>query len=488
MTDSLDSVDATALAHMIRAGDVSAIEVVHGALERIAERDPALGAIVEVRADAALRDVAAGLPDGPLTGVPFVVKDLGATVAGMRNENGSRLYAGHVATADSELVARYRRAGLVIVATTKTPEFGDNASTEPVVGGPARNPHRLTHSTGGSSGGTAAAVASGMVPAGHGNDGGGSIRIPASMCALVGLKPTRGRTPEAPRLRAFTNPFPVHHALTRSVRDSALLLDVAAGRTTGAAYHAPAPPTTFVEAAATPPPRCRVALSTVRPDGTAADPHCADAAAHVAYLLDSLGHEITEATPPYPLEAMHTAVAGVFCVSSAAGIDARLAELGRPLRDDDIEPYARVLYERGRGMTGTEVVHALEAVEQVGWELGPFYEEFDLLVTPTLPLPVPPLGHLDTTDVEAMFRNAPVYGALTGVANITGQPAISLPMAADAEGLPIGVQLTAGFGREDLLLQVAAQLEQAAPWNQAPVWPPASRAATGMPDRTSSVG
>src|SRR5687768_996552 len=223
MDDLLDGSDLVGLGEAIRIGDVSAIEMLEHTLKRIAERDGSVTAIAEL-----CEDIPKPL-DGPLRGVPFVVKDLGVQVAGMHNRDGSQLFTDRIASTDSEIVRRYREAGLVIVATTKTPEFGKAPTTEPVLGGPARNPHRLTHSPGGSSGGTAAAVASGMVTVGHGNDGGGSVRIPASMCGLVGLKPTRGRTPWWPKPIAYSYPVGINHVLTRSVRDTAVLLDIGAG-------------------------------------------------------------------------------------------------------------------------------------------------------------------------------------------------------------------------------------------------------------------
>ena len=468
--DLFDERDATGLAEVIRAGEVSAREVVLVALARIEERNPTINAVTEVRADAALAEVAAE-PDGPLAGVPFVIKDLGVEVAGMRSTGGSRLRARDLATRDSTIVERYRRAGLVIVGMTNVPEYGRNASTEPLLHGPTRNPHSLSHSAGGSSGGTAAAIASGMVPAGHGNDGGGSIRIPASACGLVGLKPTRGRTPSYPLMSAFAYPMGVNHALTRSVRDSALLLDAAAGPLAGDGYVAPVPERPFVEEVGADPGCLRIAVSTVMPNGDAAHAECAATTQSAARLLESLGHHVEEATPAYPLDALQSVLRVVMSVPLAADIDDRLARLGRDLRDDDLEPFTRVLYDMAKAATGTDMVRALQDLERAGHELGPFFEGYDVLVTPTMPVPPPSLGVLDTTDVESMYRNAGSVSALTTFANATGQPAISLPLGRTARGLPIGVQLVASFGREDLLVRVGSQIEAAQPWSMAPVWP-----------------
>jgi amidase len=465
MDDLFDHHDATGLAAAIAGGDVTAGEVLDHTLTRIAQRDGAVEAVAEV-----CREIRPA-QDGPLAGVPFVVKDLGIDVAGMRSTNGSRLFADRVATVDSELVTRYRRAGLVVVATTKVPELGRNASTEPQLYGPARNPHRLTHSPGGSSGGTAAAVAVGMVPLGHGNDGGGSIRIPASMCGLVGLKPTRGRTPAFPKRTALSYPLGINHVLTRSVRDAALLLDLTAGPMPGDPVVTPPPTRPYVDEVGAPTGRLRIALATARPDGGPVHPDCVAAAEDAGRLLESLGHDVEKADPRWPTDELRTAMTVLMSVPMAVDVDARLAELGRPLADDDLEPMTRLIYESGKGLTATDVVVALQAVERAAHELGAFHETYDLLLSPTISQPVPPLGTLDTTRPVTMMEHGAAFSAFTGFANTTGQPAISLPLATDSTGMPIGVQLVAAFGREDLLLRVAAQVEAAAPWSITPVWP-----------------
>ena len=461
--------DAVALAEAISAGAVSAEEAVRFALERVTARNPVVNAVVELRVDAALAEAAAG-PSGPLAGVPFVIKDLGVEVAGMRSTGGSRHRADHVAAEDSTIVRRYKDAGLIIIGTTNVPELGRNGSTEPLLHGATRNPHLLTHSAGGSSGGTAAAIAAGMVPAGHGNDGGGSLRIPASACGLVGLKPSRGRVPAQPRAGAFSYPAGINHAITRSVRDCALLLDIAAGDVLGPAFAAPAAPASFLGEVGADPGRRRVAVSTSRPDGQPSDPECVAAVESTAALLAELGHHVVEATPAYPLESLQTATRVVMSVPMAAEVDAHLALLGRPLRDDDLEPFTRVLYESGKAVSGTELVAALNEVERAGWAMGDFFREHDLLLTPTMPVPPPPLGVLDTTDPEAMYRHAGPIASLTSFCNVSGQPAISLPLGRFASGLPLGVQLVASFGGEALLLRIAAQLEAASPWPVAPVF------------------
>jgi amidase len=454
MDDLLDGADLVGVADAIRVGDVSAVEVLQHTLKRIAERDGTVTAIAE------LCEAIPEPRDGPLRGVPFVVKDLGVQVAGMHNRDGSRLFADRIASVDSELVSRYRDAGLVIVATTKTPELGKAPTTEPVLGGPARNPHRLTHSAGGSSGGTAAAVAVGMVPAGHGNDGGGSIRIPASMCGLVGLKPTRGRTPWWPKPIAYSYPVGINHVLTRSVRDSAVLLDI--GAATGDRFSA--------EVGA-PPGRLRVALGVDAPYGAPTHPDCRAAAEGTAHVLESLGHHVDAVEPEWPVDAVRNALNTVMSAALVVDVEGRLEELGRELQPDDLEPMTLMMYEAARQMPASALVRALHDVDRAARTMDSLHDRYDVLLSPTVSQPVPPLGLIDTTNPASIIEHAASYAAFTGVANVTGQPAISLPLATDSTGLPCGVQLVAAWDREDLLLRVAAQVEQAQPWSIAPVWP-----------------
>jgi amidase len=466
MTDDLDELDATGVAAAIRAGQVSAGEVLARTLARIDERDPQIAAIAERATDQAFD------ADGPLAGVPFVVKDLGVDVAGMHGRNGSKLFADKVNTADSELVRRYRAAGLRIVATTKVPELGRNASTEPRLQGPTHNPHRRTHSPGGSSGGTAAAIASGMVPIGHGNDGGGSIRLPASMCGLFGLKPSRARVTAFPRRTLLSYPLGINHVLTRSVRDSALVLDLTHGPMPGDPFVCPPPARPFLDEVGADPGRLRIALATGRPDGGPVHPDCIGAVEEAAKLLESLGHHVEPAAPDWPTDDLRAAMGGLMSAPLAADIDARLAELGRDLAEDDLEPMTRLMYDGAKHTPATAVVGALQAVERAAHVLGAFHDAWDLLLTPTIAMPVPPLGTLDMTRPETMMEHGASYSAFTGFANTSGQPAVSLPIATDSTGLPLGIQLVAPYGREDLLLRVSAQVEAARPWSILPVWPP----------------
>ncbi len=460
---SWEDLDATALASAVRRGDLSARESVEHAIDRIEGLDGRLNVMVGRRFEEALAEVDRGLPDGPLTGVPTVMKSLGADVAGLPTTRGSRLFADKVAAADSELVRRYRAAGMVVLGTANTPELGLNPSTESVLHGPALNPWRETHSTGGSSGGSSAAVAAGMVPVAHANDGGGSIRIPASMCGLFGLKPSRGRVSPAPAaaVAAITSH---QHAVTRTVRDSALLLDVSAGPLRGDAFGIAGPQTTFADAVGRDPGHLRIGLMTRLADGPETHPDCVAAAERAARLVEALGHEIVPLDVTWNSGAVQAPSGVLMGTAVVVAIEDRLAELGRDLRDDDIEPFTRVIFERYRGGSAVDVVRALQAAQNIGWAIGRLFERVDVLLTPTLCRPTPELGYLDTQDPAAMYERAIQFSSWTSPFNVTGMPAMSMPLAQDSTGLPLGVQFVADQAHDELLLSLAGQLEQAAPW------------------------
>ncbi|GAA4810577.1 amidase [Nocardioides caeni] len=457
--------DATATAAAISAGEVSAREVVEDAIARIEKGDGELNTVVARRFDEALAEVDAGLPAGPLHGVPTLIKDLGLQVAGLPLTRGSKLWADDVQSVDSELVQRYRRAGMVVLGMTNSPELGKNASTEPVHHGPTRNPWSAGHSAGGSSGGSAAAVSAGFVPVAHGNDGGGSIRIPASACGLFGLKPSRGRVTTHPAPGSLAAPLSCNHVLSRSVRDSALLLDLSSAPLPGDAFAAPTPTTTFVEQAGREPLRLRIGLATRRADGGRVDEEMVAVVRRTAALCEDLGHHVEETELTYDAELLMTGFATMMGVSLLAAVDHRLADLGRGLADDDLEPFTRLLHEHySATMTAVQVHDALEALQLVGWQLGESFRSFDLLLTPTLPMSVPELGYLDTTDPMAMWERGSDYSSFTAVANATGSPAMSVPCGLDSHGLPMGAHFIADLGSEGTLLSLAAQLEAAAPW------------------------
>ncbi|MDP5181850.1 amidase [Blastococcus sp. BMG 814] len=456
--------DAVETASRIDSGEVSAREVVEESIRRIEKHDPDLNMMVATRFEEALAEVDRGLPDGPLRGVPIVIKDLGADVAGLPSTKGSRLFAEGVAARDSTVVARYRAAGMVVLGTTNSPELGKNASTEPVLYGPTRNPWNIDRSPGGSSGGSAAAVSAGLVPVAHGNDGGGSIRIPAAMCGLFGLKPSRGRVPSWPYPSALSAPVSVHHALTTTVRDSAVLLDVVAGHVPGDAYGAPTPNRSFAEHLEVRAPRLRIGWSTAALGGVPVHPDCAAAVQRAAELCAELGHDVAEVTLNHDPALVMAASGTIMAVELVAAVEQRLRELGRELRDDDLEPFTHGLLQHGRTITGAQTAEALRAAQEVGWQVGRLFADHDVLLLPTLAQPVPPLGLLDTTRPETLYEHGTTYSIFTSLFNVTGQPAMSVPFGTDTAGLPVGVQFAADLGEEGRLLQLAAQLEQAAPW------------------------
>jgi amidase len=465
-----EELDGTGLAAAIRAAELSAVEAVDAAIACIGAVDPLLHAVVAERFDAARAEAAGPLGDGPFAGVPYLVKALGAQVTGLPTSRGSRLWADDVATADSLAVARARAAGVIVLGMTNTPELGKNGSTEPLVHGPTRNPHDLSRSAGGSSGGSAAAVASGMVPIAHGNDGGGSIRIPAAACGLFGLKPTRGRVPNTPFLEAFSYPVGCTHSLTRTVRDSAALLDAVSGPAPGDAVAMAQPTRPFLSEVGADPGRLRIGLTCVTARGVTADDDLVEAVACTAAVCESLGHSVEEAAFTYDAEAANSALAAVMSVNVAFAVDARLAALGRSLHDDDLEPFTHILYDGGRAMSGTTVIGALQQLERTGREVAPFFEQYDLLLTPTIAVRVPELGWANTSRPETMVH-ASAFSAFTGVFNTTGHPGMSVPAGVDVNGLPIGVQFVARLGEEATLLRLASALEVAAPWPTAPVLP-----------------
>ena len=456
--------DATATAEAIRGGEVSAREVVEEAIARLEKHDD-LGCVVAQRYEEALAEVDAGLPTGPLHGVPMLVKDLGMRVAGLPTTRGSRLWADDVSTVDSELVQRYRRAGMVVLGMSNSPELGKNASTEPLLHGPTRNPWAPTRSAGGSSGGSAAAVAADLVPVAHGNDGGGSIRIPASACGLFGLKPSRGRITTYPAPTTLAAPLSSNHVLTRSVRDSALLLDLTCAPLPGDALAAPTPSSSFGEQVGHAPLPLRIGLVTTRADGGEVDPQVVDAVRATAALCEELGHVVEEVDLAYNHELMMSGFATLMGVSLLADVEHRLADLGRDLADDDLEPFTRMMWDHYRAsMTPVQVYDAHAAIQEAGWQVGAMFDRVDLLLTPTLPLPVPELGVLDTSRPEVMWERGGDYSAFTAVVNATGMPAMSLPCGLDRDGLPLGAHVVGDLGTEGLLLSLAAQLEDARPW------------------------
>lgn len=458
--------DAIALAADIRSGETSARDVAEEALRRIDTLDPAVNAVVSVRAAEALAEIDAGLPDGPLHGVPILIKNLGTDVRGQPATDGSRLFADVIAEVDSAVVQRYKAAGMVVLGTTNVSEMGKLATTESLLYGPCRNPWNTDYSTGGSSGGSAAAVASGMVPVAHGTDGGGSIRIPASACGLVGLKPSRGRVPTWPHPAGLASPVTSHHALTTTVRDSAVLLDVTAGHVPGDAFGAPTPARPFLDEVGRDPGRLRIGVIRVMPEPFPTDAAATAAVERTAAILEVLGHELREVELGIDLVQTFTISGRIMMAQTAATVATRLAALGRELRDDDLEPWTRMILDNAHGVSAADLNLELQAAQRIGWQLGKHFSDggVDILLLPSLPLNVPEIGHLDVTDPQTLWTQAATYSTSTSPFNVSGQPAISLPSGADENGLPVGIQLAADYGREDLLLRLAGQVETHAPW------------------------
>ncbi|MDQ1521851.1 MAG: amidase [Actinomycetota bacterium] len=469
MSTELSSLDATGQADLVRRGDVSPRELVDAAIARIEALNPTLNAVITERFDAARGEAGVGAHDGPFRGVPMLIKDLACTMAGEPSLDGMRAAkdANFVAKEDSHLVRRYREAGFVLLGRTNTPELGLTATTEPVSFGPTHNPWDTDRTPGGSSGGSAAAVAAGLVPVAHASDGGGSIRIPASCCGLVGLKTSRGRVSIGPALGELNRFLSVQFAVTRTVRDAAALLDVAAGEEPGDPVVAPPPRRPFADEMGAPVPPLRVGVLTNRP-GTdePAHPDCVAAAESAARLLEGLGHHVETSAPDFGDPARFETFLSIWCLNAAFALDRWGTLLGRDLTADDVEPYTWLLAERGRRVSGVEFMNALNEMQRVSRDIAQWWEDFDLLVTPTLLEPPPALGILaDTEDPMKGYARTGLFASFTPFANQTGQPAISLPLHWNPDNIPVGVQFVAKYGREDLLLRVASQLEDAQPWS-----------------------
>ena len=461
--------DALGLADAIRRGAVSRREVMDAAMARIAEVNPRVNAVTYLHPGAAEAGPAAGVsPQAPFAGVPYFIKDLHAPVVGMPLTHGSRLFAGDTHHFDSETVARLRRAGFVILGRTASPEFGMSGSTEPASTGPTRNPWNLAHSAGGSSGGAGAAVASGILPASHATDSGGSIRIPASCNGLVGLKPTRGLMPTGPHRGEASHGLSHEHAVTRSVRDCAAILDATAGPDIGAPYFTTPHPGSYLAAITQQPRPLRIAYTTTTFGGKAVDPECRLAVENTVRVLEGLGHQVEERRPEFDGPTLGAACGVLLVTGLSASVTAREQQLGRSAREDELEPVTREAIAMGRQVTGMHYASRFGVINREVRRIGQFFESVDIFITPSLATPPVTLGTLSTQTLTLdQFQQAmSAYCPFTGAFNATGQPAMSLPLHWSSTGLPVGVQLVAGFGADALLLQVAAQLEQAMPWFQ----------------------
>jgi amidase len=470
MSEDLARLDATAQADLVRRGEASPVELVDAAIERIEAANGELNAVIHKLYDEGREAAAGGLPDGPFKGVPFLLKDLGAAFAGQPLHMGMQYLkdADFRSPVDTYLAQRFKQAGFVTIGKTNTPELGILPTTEPKAYGPSRNPWDTTRSTGGSSGGSAAAVASGMVPVAHANDGGGSIRIPASECGLVGLKPTRQRISEGPVIGDNMSGLTVELVVSRSVRDTAAILDAVHGPAPGDPYVAPAPSRPYTEEVGADPGKLRIGLLTEPVLNAEPNAVVAEAARDAAQLMESLGHAIEESHPTgfEEMDIVETFLTR-WMAGQAATFDQLQIVIGREIGPGDVEPLTWALAEEGRRRSAAQYLTAVGQHQLISRMIAGWFESgFDLLLTPTLGEPPPPLGSFDDSGedpVAALMRGAQT-ATFTATFNVTGQPAISLPLHWSDDGLPIGVQLVAPFGEEDVLIRVASQLEEARPW------------------------
>lgn len=484
--DEYLSHDATGLAGLVRAGEVTAVELLEIALERIDALDPTINAIVHLMDEDARREAERGR-EGPFGGVPFLAKDLTTMYSGHPTSAGSRFLVDHVMTWDSELASRVKATGAVVTAKTNTPEWGLLPVTESELWGPCRNPWDPSRSPGGSSGGSAAAVAAGIVPMAGGGDGGGSIRIPSSCCGLFGLKPTRGRTPSGPKRGQLWRGAAIEHVLTRSVRDSAIMLDATRGPDTGAPIRIPEPDRPFIEEVEADPGRLRIAWTTIPNVPTEVHPDCIAAVHDAVGLLEELGHEVVEDHVPIDGETF----ARMFLTVMAGELGADLADaremVGRKAKRTELEPSTWALALLSNALSAKEFASALRWVEIMGRDVGRFFETYDLVLTPTVSTPPPPIGTITPSpSEEAQLKLLGVLGSgrlikaaglieqaaktaldfipWTPVYNVTGHPAMSVPLFWNDAGLPIGVHLVGHFADEATLFRIAGQLERARPW------------------------
>ncbi|MEE8410449.1 MAG: amidase [Myxococcota bacterium] len=477
--------DALGLADLVRKGEVTSAELVDACIERIEAKNPKLNAVVHQQYDLARQRAAGELPDGPFKGVPFLLKDLGAEEAGQPSTSSCRLFENWRPERDCELVARFKKAGVVIVGRTNTPEFGIYGVTESAMRGPARNPWNPDHSPGGSSGGTAAAVAARLVPMAHGADGGGSIRIPSSNCGLFGIKPTRARNPMGPYTSEGWGGQVCDHVLTRSVRDSAAMLDATHGSEPGSIYQVERPQRPFSDEVGADPGKLRIAFTKETLFGGETHPDCVAAVEDAAKLADSLGHTVGEALPEFDQRTLVRA----YLITVAAGVasDVRHGGLmvGRKPRASDVEPATWMLKMVAEATSSADYRWHELAKHKVSRDLGQFFEKWDVMLTPTCAVPPVKIGAFDLKlgeKLQLAFLRLLPFGFLiraalgqmakgpfratpnTQLFNVTGQPAMSVPLFWNDAGLPIGTQWVGRFGDEATLFRLASQLEQARPW------------------------
>ena len=459
------SADGTELASLVNRGSVTASELHEVACQIATVVDSEINAILEL-----FEEPLAYTEDrnAPFFGVPFLIKDLALQAEGVRHEMGSRLASGYRAPCDTDLMQRFRQAGLATIGRTAAPEFGYCVTTEPLVNGPTRNPWALDRMPGGSSGASAAAVAAGIVPLAHANDGGGSIRIPAACCGLVGLKPTRGRTPVGPYFGEQLNGWGAEFAVTRTVRDAARLLNAVQGPGIGDPYVISPPSERYTDAIARPPRRLRIAYSTEPWNDVPIDSDVRSEIFRVAELCDDLGHDVIETSPELEWAEFFDMTVTCWTANMTLWIDGAAELTGRNPGEDTLEATTLACYRFGKELRADQLLRALDTMNRISRSVAPFFIDHDVLMTPTTAAPALPLGTLNANDSEldaiGWSKMTFDYAPFTPLFNMTGQPAVSLPLGRARDGLPIGIQVAGRFGREDILLSLARQLEQANPW------------------------
>lgn len=469
MIGDLGQRDATALAALVARREVSPEELLDAALAAVAARNPALNAVVLMQEGAARAAIAAGLPRGPFRGVPFLLKDLGCEAVAFPGHNGSRLFRNTVYPGDSAIFTRMQATGLVTFGRTTAPESGIGVATEAAVyGGPTRNPWNLDHTPGGSSGGAGAAVAAGIVAMAHGSDGGGSVRIPAASCGLVGFKPTRARLPDGPYAGEGWAGMAIDGFLTRSVRDQAAMLDACAGADPGAPYVAPPLTRSHMDAISRPPRRLRVAICDTSFTGDPIHPEVAEAVRATGRLLESLGHHVTPARPNADVPMMMRAWTDIVAVGTALSL--RKALKGRPPTPDLVEGVSRGAFAYAETVHPTRYLEAVGEIHAFGRQMARWFDQgWDILLSATLAEPPARIGRFDHSGEDYVAyrlgsEGVFPYSPFCAVFNASGQPAASLPMAMSAGGLPIGLHLAAPFGDDETLIALCAELEAAQPW------------------------
>lgn len=459
--------DALGLAELVSKKQITPLELLAAVKQRVERFNPKLNAFSQLFFDIAEAQIKAGVPSGPFSGVPFALKDLHMQLQGTKTTFGSRIYRDSVATINSTLVDRYRNAGLVIFGKTTTPEFGLTTTTESVLFGATRNPWNLEKTSGGSSGGTSAVIASRILPAAHGSDGGGSIRIPASCCGLFGLKPTRGRVPLGPTAFEGWNGFSAHHVLTRSVRDSAAFLDISAGAEPGSPFFSPASQRPFLNEVSTSPGKLRIALVVEPYAGSPLDQECRHAVLEAAKLCESLRHHVELKELPIDSSFVSNAFLTIFRVSVARAVEDGAKALGREVTAKDVEPVTWETAQQAKSVTSVSYSRAIANAHQVGLTMARLHENYDVVLSPTLAKPPVELGLLSLSppDIAKYGKDVSEFSPFTALYNVTGQPSMSVPLHWTPEGLPVGVMFSARFGDEATLFRLAGQLEQAKPWS-----------------------